>query len=345
MAAMAQPALPITSLPSPPWQRPPILRTADGAERRVGVEIEFAGLDVDEACVLVRRLYGGTIEPINRFGSMVCGTTLGDFRVELDSLPLKKEKYKRYLEKVGAGSRLTGVVEDVLESIVSTFVPAEIVTAPIPIADAPRLESLRWALHARNAEGTKASILYTFGFQLNPELPALDAGTLVRHLRAFLALQDWLFVVAEVDATRDWYGWTEPFPDAYRRKVLDPSYAPDEDALIGDYLEANPTRNRALDMLPVFATLQEERVLAAAKEAENVKARPTFHYRLPNCLIDDPAWSFAVEWNRWVEVEKLADDPSRMRIAADELLAAAEGETPSRELTLERARRWGIEAP
>ena len=148
---MAQPALPTTSLPSPPWQRPPILRTADGAERKVGIEIEFAGLDVDEACALVRRLYGGTIVPINRFGSMVRGTSLGDFRVELDSMPLKKEKYKRYLEKVGAGSRLTGVVEDVLESIVSTFVPAEIVTAPIPIADAPRLESLRWALHARNA--------------------------------------------------------------------------------------------------------------------------------------------------------------------------------------------------
>ena len=273
------------------------------------------------------------------------GTTLGDFRVELDSLPLKKEKYKHYLEKVGAGARLTGVVEDVLESIVSTFVPAEIVTAPIAIADAPRLESLRWALHARNAEGTKASILYTFGFQLNPELPALDADTLVRHLRAFLALQDWLFAVSEVDATRDFYGWTEPFPVAYRRKVLDPSYTPDEDALIGDYLEANPTRNRALDMLPVFATLQEERVLAAAKEAENVKARPTFHYRLPNCQIDDPAWTFALEWNRWIEVEKLADDPARMRIAADELLAAPEGESPSRELTMERARRWGIEAP
>jgi len=38
-----------------------------------------------------------------------------------------------------------------------------------------------------------------------------------------------------VDATRDFYGWTEPFPAAYRRKVLAPSYTPDEDALIGDY--------------------------------------------------------------------------------------------------------------
>ena len=114
--------------------------------------------------------------------------------------------------------------------------------------------------------------------------------------------------------------------------MLDPSYAPDEDALIGDYLEANPTRNRALDMLPVLATLQEERVLAAAKESENVKARPTFHYRLPNCLIDDRSWSFGVEWNRWVEVERLAADEARMRVVADELLATAEGATPSREL-------------
>jgi hypothetical protein len=167
-----------------------VLHTGDGRARRVGVEIELAGLDVDEACVLVRRLFGGQVEPINRFGSMVKGTRLGDFRVELDSMPLKKEKYKRYLAKIGAGRAVTGVVEDVIETVAGVFVPAEIVSSPIPIADLERLEALRWALYAHDAEGTRASILYTFGFQLNPEAPDLEAPTLTRHLRAFLALSD-----------------------------------------------------------------------------------------------------------------------------------------------------------
>ncbi len=339
---MAQTALPAATPPSPAWERPPRLHTDDGRMRRVGVEIEFAGLDVDEACVLVRRLYGGSIEPINRFGSTVKGSCHGDFRVEIDSLPLKKERYKGFLDKVGANPYWTGVVEDVLESIAGVFIPAEIVTAPIAIDALDDLERLRWALHAQNAEGTRASILYTFGFQLNPELPGLDPATITRYLRAFMALQDWLFATVEPDATREWAGWTEPFPEAYRRKVLDPDYAPDEDALIGDYLHDNPTRNRAVDMLPLFATLQEERVLAVAKERDQIKARPTFHYRLPNCLVDDPTWSFAREWNRWVEVEKLAEDQDRLNGAAREILATPEGKT-DKAAAVERARGWGVE--
>ena len=63
---MAQSALPATLPSSPAWELPPRLHTDDGRLRWVGVEIEFAGLDVDAACVLVRRLYGGRIEPINR---------------------------------------------------------------------------------------------------------------------------------------------------------------------------------------------------------------------------------------------------------------------------------------
>src|SRR5688572_22769061 len=201
---MAQKALPLPTPPAPRWARPPRLYTTDGRLRRVGVEIEFAGLDVDEACAIVRRLYGGTIEPINRFGSAVRGTCHGDFRVEIDSMPLKKERYKRFLDRVGASAYWTGIVEDVLETIAGVFIPAEIVSSPIAIDALDDLERLRWALHQRNAEGTRASILYTFGFQLNPELPGLDAATITRYLRAFLVLQDWLFATVEPDATREW---------------------------------------------------------------------------------------------------------------------------------------------
>jgi hypothetical protein len=325
------------------FELPPLTSTADGRVRKVGVEVEFAGLSVQEATDLVRSLYGGVPEEKTRFTTELAGSSLGDFRIEIDSMPLKRQGYKAFLDKIHAGETVTEVVEDVMESVIRTWVPTEIVSAPIEMRRLSELEPLRWALLREDAEGTKKSILYGFGFQLNPELPSLEAEPIGRYLRSFIALYDWLLAVIDVDVTRAYSPFVDAFPVEYRQKILAPDYAPDLDALIGDYLEHNPTRNRPLDMLPAFASLQKERVLAAAKEPDQVKARPTFHYRLPNCLVDDPSWSFALEWNRWVEVERLAEDRGRLEAVARELVANPE--KPSADVALERAQRWGVRAP
>jgi len=331
---------------APSFQMPPRLTTDDGRARRVGVEIEFAGLSVEEAGTIVKRLYGGELTKKSRFISQIAATSLGDFRVEIDSMPLKKQSYKAFLEKLPAGESITHVVEDVMEAVIRTWVPTEIVTAPIALEELSQIEKLRWALMAEDAAGTRKSVLYGFGFQLNPELPGLDADTMCRHLRAFLVLYDWLLAVIDVDATRAYSPFVDAFPIEYRQKLLSPGYAPDLDGLIGDYLAANPTRNRPLDMLPAFATLRKEWVLAEAKEKDQVKARPTFHYRLPNCLIDDPSWSFALEWNRWLEVERLADDRERLDALSAEVLRSLDAdEKPSAQAAIAQARAWGITTP
>ena len=82
-------------------------------------------------------------------------------------------------------------------------------------------------------------------------------------------------------------------------------------ALIDDYLEANPTRNRILDMLPLFHYLDSDRVEQQVDDIL-VKPRPTLHYRLPNSEIDDPEWSLHRPWNDWMQVEALANDASRL---------------------------------
>lgn len=339
-------AAPLVPLPPDSYRMPPRTTTAEGRPRKVGAEVEFAGLSVDEASALVQRIYGGQIVPKHRFSTEILGTALGDFRVEIDSKRLQDQHYKAFLARMGVGEALTGVIEGVLEGVFRTWVPSEIVTSPLEIGQLERLDELRWALFSADAEGTRGSPLYGFAFQLNPEVPALDALTLTRYLRSYLALQDWLSAVVDVDPTRRLGPFVDPFPTAYRKKVLAPDYAPDVDGLIADYLEHNPTRNRGLDMLPVFATLRRDVVLAGAKEHGQVKARPTFHYRLPNCHVDDAGWSFAMEWNRWVEVERLAEDAERLERVCDEALRGLGGDaTLTPELALARARRWGIEAP
>lgn len=311
-------------------------------ERTVGVEVEFSGLDVRQASAIVLGLYGGDVASATRFAWEIRAAAFGTWRVELDSRLLTDEKYKPVLDQLGAGETLTTAVEGALDAIVSTWVPREIASPPIPIGALAQAERLRAALLEQDATGTRASPIYLFGFQLNPEVPSLDAPCIGAHLRAFCALYDWLAAVVEMDVTRRLTSVAAPFPDDYRARWLDPAYDPDLDTLVADYLDACPDRGRAVDMLPLFAHLRPDVVAERALEPDKVNARPTFHYRLPNSMVDDPAWSFALEWNRWVEVERLAADPARLdRVAREVARGYADR---SREAWLERARGWGVEA-
>lgn len=297
-----------------PYRNPPRPTTADGRVRRVGVELEFAGLPIDEAVAAVRDLYGGSVVAHSRFEHVVEGTRFGDFRVEIDSKPLLAGRQHALLDSLGVeDARAHDMLDNALQRLARVWIPCEIVAPPIPHTELPELENLRAELCAREALGTRASVLYGFGFQLNVEVPDTEAETLLATLQSFLLLYDWLAEVVDVDVTRRIGPFIHPFPEAYRALVANPLYEPDLDQLIDDYLAASPTRNRPLDMLPVFATVRHEKVAALARDFDKVKARPAFHYRLPNSLVDDPAWSIAVEWNRWCEVERLAADPVRRR--------------------------------
>ncbi len=64
-------------------------------------------------------------------------------------------------------------------------------------------------------------------------------------------------------------------------------------------------------MLPLIAHLDEDRVRRAVDDPR-IKSRPTLHYRLPNCDIDNPDWNLDSSWRLWLEVEKLANDPQRL---------------------------------
>jgi Putative amidoligase enzyme len=67
-------------------------------------------------------------------------------------------------------------------------------------------------------------------------------------------------------------------------------YAPPPQ-LFEHYLEHNPTRNRPLDLLPLFVHLHGPGLLKRVEDAPLVKPRPTFHYRLPNCELTNPGWT------------------------------------------------------
>ncbi len=295
-----------------PYQSPPVFRTSSGDPRRVGIEIELAGLQVGEVAQLVAATLDGRVEGDDlRTVAHVDSETFGRFRVELDARPLKDRTWSERLEELGLDPE---PIHDAVVSVAQQVVPLEIVTPPIAIDDLERLDPLWAAVREAGGLGTDAALRYAFGLHFNPDVPVpLTASNLLRHLQAYFLLEDWIAEVEHVNWTRRMTPYIRPFSELYRRIVLDPGYAPSLDQLIADYLEHSPTRNRPLDLLPLFTHLRPSCLQGRdIDDAQLVNPRPTFHYRLPNCEIDHPGWTPASSWNRWVRVERLAAQPERL---------------------------------
>lgn len=320
----------------PPLLHPPHPKTDAGEKRRVGVEIEFAGVEVEVAAGLVREQFGGRIVTLDEHRAKVEGTGFGDFLVELDSMYAHPDSDDAVIGKLEdkMKHKLTGVIGDVI----GLWMPNEIIAPPIAYDELAELDRLVDVLREHNAEGTSASAFYSFGLQLNPEVPSRDVANILRHLQAYLILSPWLRQEIDIDITRRLLPFADPFPDAYLCKVLAPSYEPSLDDLIRDYVEANPSRNRELDLMPLFMEIAPE-VTNGLTDDPHIKARPTYHYRLPNAQIDDPAWCGIVgEWNRWVEVERLAAD--RGRLAEARRIVYAQLEREANEGWLDWIKGW-----
>lgn len=292
------------------FNAPPHKYNAEGEERTIGIELEFAGIKPDRAAELITSIYNGEIQKKNHYEIDVKDTELGDFRVELDARILKKMASRNMFSDLDVkveSDFILQSLEGVLDKLARKVVPLEIVMPPIPISRLPRLEKLREVLQENRAEGTQTSLIHAFGMHINVEPPDLEIPTLVDHLRAFMILYPWLMDALDIDISRRISPFVDPFPDEYIKLLLDPEYEPDRDQFIKDYITYNPTRNRPVDMMPIFGLMRED-LIESVMENEKNAPRPTFHYRLPNSRIDDPDWDFATEWNHWLVVEELADD-------------------------------------
>ena len=294
---------------------PPWTTNWDGRPRTVGVELEFAGLSAQQAAAVVAHALGGTVEqidPQDPHAFAVKGTEIGDVSIELDSRYVHPGK--SLLKSVGAA------IASWAGSAASYLIPCEFVTGPIPIQRLYEIQKVISILREAGARGTQDAPIYAFGMHFNPEVPRLDAETIVSVLKAFLLLNAWLRKQVAPDPTRTLLGFADPFPDLYVRRVVDPEHWPDLPTFLEEYIAANATRNRDLDLLPLLLYLDEAAVRAKLP-GEKIGKRPTFHYRMPDARVSDPGWSIAPDWNRWVTVERLAADRLRLDRLGEAYLA------------------------
>lgn len=290
-----------------------------GKPRRVGVEMEMAGIDPERIAAEVVDAVGGRFEPESAFSGTVRDTEFGDFGIELDAQVLTSRRYLDSLRAVGIEiepGQLRDNLEDVLSRVAGLVVPHELVCPPVEVEALERIDAIREGLRRAGAKGTHSSAFYAFGLQFNIEIARAESAHLLAVLRAFFLMFDEICERERIDFSRKLTPFVQPFPEDYVAHVLNPDYAPDMTSLIDDYLAYTPTRNRPLDLLPLFAWLDRDRVMDAPVERELIKPRPTWHYRLPNCLIDDPGWSLAGPWREWVRIEALAADSDALARAA-----------------------------
>ena len=294
---------------------PPRPRRDDGAWRRVGFEIEFSGLPIERAAQVCSHALGAASEKRTEVDFRLDAPTLGEFKLEVDWAYLKQQA-----EATSTGESSPQWV-DLLKRLSRDIVPLELVCPPIGL---DRLESLLPvidALRASGAVGTGDSLIAALGVHINPELPALDVATIECHVRAFALLQWWLVDTQEIDLSRRISPYVDLYPERYVQHLASRRGGDPLTVLIDDYLEHNPTRNRALDMLPLFMSLDPERIRSALDD-ELINARPTFHYRLPDCRIEEPGWSLARAWDSWLVVERLAGEAALLDRLSSDFVAA-----------------------
>ncbi len=293
-------------LDTPPWQHNP-----EGKPRRVGVEIEMNGLTLDQVAKVVADYLGLKVEAIGRYERVIRGDPAGDWIIELD-FKLLKEMGREVRQPHHWEDDLADTAEQALAWLAEEVVPVELVAPPLPLPRLGEIETLIDRLRQAGAKGSSDGLINAFGMQFNPEIPSRDSHTLLAILKAFACLYPWLWQRANIDLTRQLTSYVNPFPSEYVHQVIATDYWPDQTTLIDDYLTHNPSRNRALDLLPLFTWLDEARVRRTTDDPL-IKPRPTFHYRLPDSEIHLPEWGLHSAWNDWVAVERLAADHERLQ--------------------------------
>ena len=264
--------------------------TRDGDERLVGVEVEFGHLSEARATEILSSRFGGDASGTGGRECILDVAGIGRFRIYLDT------RYRGQVERLLGD---TGI------DLARMVVPVEMVTPPLSPARLPDLDAVLDDFAAAGASGTTKGLFFGFGVHLNVAVRSLSVADLLPVMRAFAFLEDWLRQADPIDVSRR----TLPFVAHWPRTLTDAlaDDPPDDaDALLDLCLSRMPSRNHSLDVMPVLAMLDMDRVRAAAQEPLAISARPAWHYRLPDCRIGEAGWSLAWEWNKWVLVEEIA---------------------------------------
>lgn len=292
------------------------------APPRTGVEVEFAGLDAHAAAHVIASAIGGEVEETGRHAALVRDSRLGEVKLVLDTRYAEPARdpglIDNLLETLDIRDDAAGLLKEVLP------IPVEMITRPLALEQFEVLDHAIAALRQAGATGTRGGALHAFGLHLNPGFDGKPERA-IRIAATYAFVERHLRHRNPPDMARRLSPFVDPYPEAYVRELAEAcrSGPPDLPAFIALYARHNKDRNRGLDMWPLLGWLAPEQA-GAAHGKPILKPRAAFHYRLPDSLVGDAEWSPRADLERWLAIERAADDPAafeRLRMAASGLAA------------------------
>ncbi|MFC3616022.1 amidoligase family protein [Lutimaribacter marinistellae] len=266
--------------------------SSDARKRKIGLELEFTGLSESDAAQVFASATAGRAERTEE-RSWTCETDdFGTCRFFLDTA------FDNEISEIG------GMAERLMRQVI----PVELTTEPFDPTNLPRFDQAIAELRHAGATGSRHGLLLGFGLHLNVDAASEDAEYLSRILTSYALLEAWFRQAAPIDISRRVLPFVTPCPDHFVDTMAMLDIASMDD-LISIYLNHVPSRNFGLDLLPILAGHEPHRIEDAV-HGEKVKPRPAFHFRLPDCRIDEPDWSVMEAYDQWSMVEAVAADAS-----------------------------------
>ncbi|WP_425093470.1 amidoligase family protein [Tropicimonas sp. S265A] len=262
-------------------------------EGRVGLELEFAGLSERAAAEAVALSTAGVARETAPHRWAVETEAFGTCEVYLDT------QFADTISQVAGENGL---------ALARQIVPVEVVTEPFPIRHLPEFDLVTDALRLEGASGSRDGLFFGFGTHVNIEVDTDDVDLVVSRLCAYALIEEFLRQEHPIDISRRVLPFVSPYPDSLVNALAEHQPRTKEQ-LLDLYLHHAPSRDHGLDLLPILALYDAERVRSDAEGMTKVKARPAFHFRLPDCRVDEEGWSVLDAWDDWSLVEAVADDP------------------------------------
>lgn len=292
----------------------PVTETNAGAPRRIGCEVEFAGLDEISVADALQTTLGGDVDQEHAHLAYLRDSRIGTLKIVLDTA-LPKDPANP------ATRAMTGVL--------AKLIPVEIVTQPLLLDELGTFSAALTALETQGAVGSQEAALYGFGVHLNVESSGQAVPHTAKTIRAFAALEPYLRDVFPINLTRRIMPFIKTWPDAFVRDLFEhrPTTLRHVMVIAADHL---PSRNFGLDLYPMFKDAWPQDFDEWFAQDSATKARPSFHFRLPDSRLGERGWSLVEAWNMWRLIEEVAQDDHTLSLLENAWLRA---HSPNRSTT------------
>ena len=209
-------------------------------DRKIGFELEFASLSLNQVATLIQKHFAGQTEKESEYVLHIRDSQFGDFRLEIDSSFLKNKVYVDWLASLGIklSEKEQKRWDILLANHTDIIVPKELVSPPIRRSECASFYLMVEELKTMASDQSRFDFsLAPLGLHLNFEVASLNVDYLLATLQSFCLNYKKLINEVDVDFNRSLAPYIAPFPEKFVDFICRTDYRPNISEFISDYLD------------------------------------------------------------------------------------------------------------